>query len=383
MYRRYFEKKLGEKIKLKYLPCASKSYSHRFAILSYVLNRDAKINNFSLSVDASTTLNALYDKYKLINYYKKGVKIPTLILSKNDKSNKLEMDMKQSGSSLRFLIPVFLDNNPHTFYGDEKLFSRPLDYYEDLFKKEKIDFKHDKNSFYINGSLMGKKYFVDTNKTTQFASGMMMSGVGKFYVEYNFCDNMQYIEQTKDAIKRTVLQDKIEQIVPEDMSNRAFFEILNYFNLIENKMPKIVSAKQADDIIVKLLNSNATFFDLSNNLDLVPTFAAALGVKSKQNGKKYIITGVRNLIYKESNRLIEVQNLLKKFGYGISIDEDKIIIYGKNINKKTIYIEAKEHRIFHCAIILSLFHEGRVVINNIEVLKKSHFELYSFLRRRK
>ena len=46
-----------------------------------------------------------------------------------------------------------------------------------------------------------------------------------------------------------------------------------------------------------------------------------------------------------------------------------------------IYLNPKEHRIFHMALILSCFHKGRVVLKNKECLKKSHYELYSFLGR--
>lgn len=387
MVGRKFEKNFDENLKIPYLPCSSKSYSHRFLVLSYVLNRPTKIKNFSFSEDANITLSALYDKYKFKYYNSCFGKTAELILLPKWKTKKEAHYLKDSGSSLRFLIPVFLDGKKHKLEGSERLFERPLDYYEKLFKDEDIEYKKSKDSIEFSGKITHKKFDVDISKSTQFASGMMMAGVNQFDVSYTEGPNIQYIHQTEDAILRmNKSSEKIEVHVPEDMSNRAFFEVLKYLNRLNGDMPKMKAAKSTDNIIVDLLKSNKNSFDLSNNLDLAPVFAAAIAIKSVMNGKRYKIIGIKNLAFKESNRTHEIKKVLNLFGYAVSIGEDTIAIRGRNFDynfERSIYLYPKEHRIFHMALILSCFHKGRVVIKNVECLKKSHFELYSFLERMK
>lgn len=387
MAGRKFEKNFDENLKIPYLPCSSKSYSHRFLVLSYVLNRPTKIKNFSFSEDANITLSALYDNYKFKYYNSRFGKTAELILLPKWKTKKEVHYLKDSGSSLRFLIPVFLDGKKHKLEGSERLFERPLDYYEKLFKDEGIEFKKSKNSIEFSGKLTREKFDVDISKSTQFASGMMMAGVNQFDVSYTEGPNIQYIHQTEDAILRmNKSSEKIEVHVPEDMSNRAFFEVLKYFNRLDGDMPKMKAAKSTDNIIGEWLKSNKCIFDLSNNLDLAPVFAAALAIKSAMNGKRYKIIGIKNLAFKESNRTHEIKKVLNLFGYDVSIGEDTIAIRGRNVDydlERSIYLNPKEHRIFHMALILSCFHKGRVVLKNKECLKKSHFELYSFLGRMK
>ena len=387
MVGREFEKGFDENLKFPYLPCASKSYSHRFLVLSYVLNKPTKIKNFSFSEDANITLSALYDNYQFKYYNSRFDKILELTLLPKWKTKKDTHYLKDSGSSLRFLIPVFLDGKKHKFEGSERLFERPLDYYEKLFKDEGIDFKKSKDSIEFSGEITHRKFEVDISKSTQFASGMMMAGVNKFDVSYGDGANVQYLLQTEDAIRRMNNDaERLEVNVPEDMSNRAFFEILKYFNRLDGDMPKTKAAKSTDNIISEWLKSDKCTFDLKNNLDLAPVFAAALAIKSGLNGKKYKIIGIKNLAYKESNRTHEIKNVLNLFGYAVSIGGDTILIGGKTSDfdsERSIYLYPKEHRIFHMALILSCFHKGRVVLKNKECLKKSHYELYSFLGRMK
>lgn len=387
MVGREFEKDFDENLKIPYLPCASKSYSHRFLVLSYVLNKPTKIKNFSFSEDANITLSALYDNYRFKYFRNRFGKNSELTLLPKWKTKKETHYLKDSGSSLRFLIPVFLDGKVHKLEGSERLFERPLDYYEKLFKDEGIEFKKTNNSIEFSGKITHKKFDVDISKSTQFASGMMMAGVNKFDVSYGEGANVQYLHQTEDAIRRMNNEaESLEVNVPEDMSNRAFFEILKYFNKLDGNMPKTKAAKSTDNIISEWFKSDKCTFDLENNLDLAPVFAAALAIKAGMNGKKYKIIGIKNLAYKESNRTLEIKNVLNLFGYAVSIGENTIVIGGRTADfdsERSIYLYPKEHRIFHMALILSCFHKGRVVVKNKECLKKSHFELYSFLGRMK
>ena len=96
--------------KLVYIPGYSKSYLHRFIILSWINDLDIVIKNFTPSDDVFATLNALYDSYKIIG--------GDLYLQKTDRVLRDEIYVGESGSTLRFLIPLMLlfqENKEITF----------------------------------------------------------------------------------------------------------------------------------------------------------------------------------------------------------------------------------------------------------------------------
>ncbi|PKK96487.1 MAG: 3-phosphoshikimate 1-carboxyvinyltransferase, partial [Tenericutes bacterium HGW-Tenericutes-3] len=112
---------------------SSKSLSHRYLIASGLAEGTSTIKNVLNSDDIDATKDALsalgvkFDGKKIIA----GPKI----LKRN------EIDCKESGSTLRFMIPIFLlQNESVTFKGQGRLPYRSLDVYFDIFKKKNIHF---------------------------------------------------------------------------------------------------------------------------------------------------------------------------------------------------------------------------------------------------
>ena len=99
----------------------SKSYAHRYLIAG-ALSGNCQISNISFSDDILATFNCLkYLGYKL---EKEG----NVVTCKGRGSSTRILDCGESGSTLRFMIPLcLLDDEMVTLKGTKKLFSRGLD----------------------------------------------------------------------------------------------------------------------------------------------------------------------------------------------------------------------------------------------------------------
>lgn len=356
---------------MRFIHSYSKSYAHRFVIIAWLLKKDLTIKNFSKSEDASLTLNALYNNYKWDG--------DDLILNSKDIIVRKEIYIGESGSTLRFLIPLMLDGSEHIFKGKGRIFSRPLDEYRRIIEDENGLFDLKEDRLVVKGSLGKKSYEVSGIKSSQFISAMMMAGINRFDVVAKIGGSSQYIDITRDAIDMVSNNNIV--VVPEDMSNFSLFAALERADKLEGSLPEVEARMQRDGIFLDYIDHLKPIYDLRENIDLAPMLVAYL---STVDGH-FIIKGIENLAYKESNRLREIIRMLEIFEKEAKIEEDRIIINGSsarvNINKK-IKIKVDDHRICHMAIFLAEALEIDIKIDGIESLKKSHEPLYQYVRTR-
>ena len=88
-----------------------------------------------------------------------------------------------------------------------------------------------------------------------------------------------------------------------------------------------------------------------------------------------IFKGIEDLANKESNRIKEMQNVLRQIGVKSIATKDKLKIYGKNLiegkNKKINVPSLGDHRICMSSTVLSLVTGIRANIKNFETVKTS------------
>ena len=88
-----------------------------------------------------------------------------------------------------------------------------------------------------------------------------------------------------------------------------------------------------------------------------------------------IFKGIEDLANKESNRIKEMQNVLRQIGIKSIATKDKLKIYGKNLiegkNKKINVPSLGDHRICMSSTVLSLVTGIRANIKNFETVKTS------------
>lgn len=63
------------------------------------------------------------------------------------KTSRLSVDCGKSASTLRLLLPIFSQLKQATFIGSESLFSRPLDIYQKIYKRQNLSFDLQKHIY--------------------------------------------------------------------------------------------------------------------------------------------------------------------------------------------------------------------------------------------
>jgi len=150
---------------------SSKSLSHRYLIASGLAEGTSTIKNVLNSDDIDATKEAL-EAFGVKFDGKKVVGHPRLL-------NKNMIDCKESGSTLRFMTPIFLlQKESVTFNGSGRLPERSLDVYFDIFKKKNIHFEkpeHQNLPLTIKGPLTPGLYQMRGDVSSQFLSGLLFA----------------------------------------------------------------------------------------------------------------------------------------------------------------------------------------------------------------
>ena len=95
------------------------------------------------------------------------------------------------------------------------------------------------------------------------------------------------------------------------------------------------------------------------------------------------MTGIKDLRNKESDRIKEIVENLKKFGFSVKSTMDSISIVGnKKINpNKEIVIDSKfDHRIAMSFLCLGLLMENGVKVKNAETINSSFPSFYDIMK---
>ena len=189
-------KRLGGSLKIP----PSKSMAHRAIICAGLSKGNSIIENIEYSDDIIATINAMRalgvniieDKDRLI------------INGENIFSNDSRViDCNESGSTLRFLMPIALIKNGESrFLGKGNLGKRPLKTYYDIFRKQGIAYTYDEGilNTFVKGNLKADEFRVEGNISSQFISGLLfalplLDGDSKIVITTNL-ESKGYIDLT-------------------------------------------------------------------------------------------------------------------------------------------------------------------------------------------
>lgn len=163
----------------------SKSYTHRLLIAAALSNSDVEVKNVVLSNDIKATLNCLKTLGKTIDIvdgeYNQTIKITNSNTNCNTSSNidladELIFDCIESGSTLRFFIPIaLLTGKKVTFIGSEKLLSRGLTVYENICLEQNIKYTKTLTSITFDGKLKSGIFEIPGNISSQFITGLLFA----------------------------------------------------------------------------------------------------------------------------------------------------------------------------------------------------------------
>ena len=394
-------------------PPPSKSILHRSIISACLAVGKSTINNVVLSEDIKATINA---------FVSLGVNINTvgsaLVIESKGYSNfnaNVDIDCNESGSTIRFLIPILSNVNDAYFRGKSGLIKRPFNIYETIFKDSNLIFEKTSSFIRTKGKLKSGKYVVPGNVSSQFISGLLfvlplLDGDSSIEIE-GVLESANYVDITIDVlsifgirVKKTnnsfIIKGNQNYInndinVETDYSQLAFFAVLGIINnsiTINNINPQSLQPDKAILNIIEEMGGKLIFNDNSVKLkksflhnkiidvSQSPDIAPILGILcAYANGTSQIINAKRLLI-KESNRLKSTYEILKLMGVDVVMKEDSLIITGPKQFNGGIYDSFNDHRIAMTLAIAATIAKEKITILNAETINKSYPNFYKDLQ---
>ena len=375
----------------------SKSLAHRYLICG-ALSEESKIENIDFSEDIKATLGCLEALGAKAEIEENTVKIGGLMSSKKIKSNKLFCN--ESGSTLRFLIPLcLLKNEEITLRGTERLFQRDLSVFEGICASQGMDFVKTENSVTVKGLLSNGRYTVRGDISSQFISGLMFSlpllsgesviditgksesssylnitlkTLGEFGVRISKIDeNTMYVKGGQSYKNRNLT-------VEGDYSNAAFFDAFNLIGgnvAIKGLKEESAQGDKAYKEFYPLLLKGKPTIDISDCPDLGPvlmTLAAVL--------KGAVFTGTHRLKIKESDRGMAMAEELSKFGCKVDVEEDRIEVFPCKLQKPILPLSGhNDHRIVMAVSLLCTLTGGKIY--GAEAVSKSLPDYFDRLKK--
>lgn len=367
----------------------SKSMAHRMLIGAGLAKGTSVIKGISQSEDMKATLDCLTALGAKCEICGDTVKVTGADL-KNLPENP-HLKCRESGSTLRFFIPLCLmsEKSEVTLTGSEYLFSRPLNVYEEICRKQGIYYRLDGASLKLKGTLKNDNFRIKGNISSQFITGLLfvlpLLKSDSTITLIPPVESLSYINLTVQALKvfgvEVKWQDEktlyikgnqaykaVDTFVEGDYSNAAFFEALNTLGGNVEVKGLLADSLQGDRVYKKhfpaLLKGTPTI-NISDCPDLGPVLFAVAGALHGS-----VFTGTKRLRLKECDRAEAMAQELKKFGIATSVREDSVVVYPHDFHAPDEILRGhNDHRVVMALTVLSSLTGGE--IEGAEAVRKS------------
>ena len=375
----------------------SKSMAHRLLICAGLSRGESLIENVSLSEDISATLDCLQALGAAVEVRGSDVSISGANV-RNVLPGRV-LQCRESGSTLRFFIPIcLLNGNRVVLRGSEALFRRPLGAYEEICAKQDLGFDKRSDFLSVQGPIVSGEYSVSAAESSQFVSGLLFAlpllDRDSHIKLLPPVESHPYIDLTVQALSQfgvevdrtddeTILipgRQKYEPArvrVEGDYSSAAFFQA---FDLLGGEVtvtgldPQSLQGDRRCTELFKLLKEGSSTIDISDCPDLGPILMA---VAADLHGG--VFTGTRRLRLKESDRAAAMQKELHKFGAKVDVEENRITVFPSVLHTPDILLDShNDHRIVMALSVLAAKYGGRIY--DAEAVAKSLPDFFDRLK---
>lgn len=394
---------------------ASKSVIHRLLICAALCKTPTVIEGVSYSQDIEATIACLRASFADVVCEPDRVIVTPY---ETPRQNRL-LDCGESGSTLRFLLPICAAVGGGAFTGRGRLSERPTTPLRPLLEQHGCRLSAEGQfPLVLDGKLQGSAFCIDGSLSSQFVSGLLMAapllGTPCRIDVQGEMTSYPYIALTIEALSHfgvTVTQRDATFTVsgsyrsPDclsaegDWSNAAFWMVgaaVSHSQDFRLQGLSTVSV-QGDKAIVGVLEQagfsvcntpeglqmidkgdrRAVALDAESVPDMVP-IAAVLATALPGQTKIY---NAARLIHKESNRLQSVYDMLTALGGKVSMQEDGLIVTGGPLNGGVVD-GYNDHRIVMAAAVASLLCKQPVTITGAQAVRKSYPTFFEELEKR-
>lgn len=376
-------------------PPPSKSMAHRLIIAAALSAGTSTIRNVAFSQDIEATLRcmeALGARWECLA--PDAVRV-TGISRAADFSQLPRFDCGESGSTLRFLIPVALAvAGGGVFTGHGRLMERPQTPYFDLFDEKGISYSLENGVLTVKGRLAPGEFRLPGNVSSQFFTGLLyalplLDGPSTIVPTTNV-ESWDYILMTIDALAgaggavTAPREDQnffrvtpfayapFDRTVETDWSQAGFWYAANFLDnqvAIQGLNPH---STQGDRVVAalywKLAKPGDVDVDVSDCPDLLPPLAVMAALRQ---GTTRFVNAAR-LRIKESDRLATTAALLNALGGTVEEGPDSLTVHGVPSFSGGTVDGANDHRIVMAAAIAATRSSTPVTVLGAEAVRKSY-----------
>jgi len=382
----------------------SKSSAHRMLICAAMAEGETEMNMPQTSLDIEATVSCLRAVGAVIERENGRIKVTPA----KDISDKPILDCGESGSTLRFMLPVAsVLCRKAAFTGHGRLPERPLSDLTRAMKDHGVGFSSDNLPLEISGKMRGGEYNIPGNVSSQYITGLLLAlakeGTGSVINVIGNYESSAYVDITVASLAAfgvnverrgnryfipagTTLKSPGEVKIDTDWSNSAFFLCAGALGSDVCVRGLDFSSHQGDKAVMTLLEKlggiavktenyakivcggiHGCEIDISETPDLLPTLAAVAAVGSSPTR----FVNAARLRLKESDRIETVAAMVEALGGKTSQTADSLTVLGGGLTGGTVDC-ANDHRIAMAAAIAATACKGEVVLIGCECVNKSY-----------
>lgn len=384
---------------------ASKSMAHRLLICAALAEGTSVISGVDMSRDITATMDVL--SAFGASFRQEGSTI-TVTGVGNARPQAAVADCCESGSTLRFLIPVAAALGVHTtFFGQGRLPQRPIIAYLRELTKKGITFDyHNTMPFTIDGKLRSGVFELEGDVSSQYVTGLlfalplldgdseirMLSKLeSKPYVDLTIACLRHFgiaVQETEQgyAVAGGQQYHACDLTVEGDYSQAAFFCVANALGsdiTLTNLNPESVQGdKKIVEIVREMCYNREQGLPAGFTVDAadIPDLVPILAVLATFGTAPSSITGAHRLAIKESDRLASTADLLNRLGGKVTATPDGLEIEPVEQLHGGTVDSCGDHRIAMCAAVAATRCAGEVTILHGECVEKSYPRFYEDYR---
>ena len=400
----------------------SKSREHRALILAGLGSVTSSLPRVSGSADVRATLRCLDALGCTV--HESGTETLVTPLSRDRLSQEVRLDVGESGSTLRFLLPVVAALGcKATFVCHGRLADRPLSPLDEQLANHGARVRRiGQDRIALSGTLTPGTFRLPGNVSSQFVSGLLMAAPlmdgptevvvtdpveSRAYIDLTICELARFgvavaeeHRHAADAASCTVfrvgpnarLVSPGRVAVEGDWSDAAFWLAAGAVGQQHICISGLdLASRQGDRAIIDVLSAfgaevsttsvgdmhavsasakvlHACDVDVSGIPDLAAPLAAVAAVAS---GTTHL-TGARRLRLKESDRLATICNAIVALGGTARVVDDMLVIEGREQLAGGTVDAANDHRIAMMAAVCAAYAAGPTTIRGAACVAKSH-----------
>ncbi|MBR3862711.1 MAG: 3-phosphoshikimate 1-carboxyvinyltransferase [Clostridia bacterium] len=390
----------------------SKSVAHRALIAAAFADRETVIPMRVSCEDIDATARCLLALGVGITKTASGLTVTPI--SRDSVKKDAVLDCGESGSTLRFLLPVCAALGANvTFLRRGRLPKRPLSPLDEELKRHGLTLLEQDEKLMIRGKISAGEYSIAANVSSQYITGLLFAlsllDAPSTLTLTGKVESAPYIDMTTDMLSRFDASPAVcgsytafsvagyqakplrspRKLIPEgDFSGAAFPLALGAIGTHAVTVTGLtLPSLQGDSAILELLArfgaeikgerdtvtvSPAPLFGIDIDATQIPDLVPILAVVATAASGTTRITGAKRLRLKESDRLAAITAFLRTLGGDITENDDGLtIVGGKPLGGGTVDV-CGDHRIAMSAAAAALLTKETITIPYAECVQKSY-----------